>query len=99
MEVGGGVGGQQHAATGVRLKLDPPKPFKGKMVDGLLLELWLYYRVFQKSLCAELFAGSFHDTRFACDMHWTAKPTIVQVDLSGVYVPLRACRNHLWCSL
>ena len=39
------------------------------------------YRVFQKSLCAELFAGSFRGTRLACDMHWTAKPTTVQVEL------------------
>ena len=42
MEVNGGVGGQQHAATGAWFQLDPPKPFEGKMVDGSLLESWLY---------------------------------------------------------
>ena len=42
MEVNGGVGGQQHAAPGARFKLDPPKPFEGKTVDGSLLESWLY---------------------------------------------------------
>ena len=42
MEVAGGIGGQQHAANGVRFKLDPPKRFEGKMVDGSLLESWLY---------------------------------------------------------
>ena len=42
MEVNGGVGGQQHVATGARFKLDPPKPFEGKPVDGSLLESWLY---------------------------------------------------------
>ena len=42
MEVGGSIVGQQHAATGVRFKLDPPKPFKDKVVDGSLLESWLY---------------------------------------------------------
>ena len=42
MEVNGGVGGQQHAANGARFKLDPSKPFEGKMVDGLFLESWVY---------------------------------------------------------
>ena len=45
MEVGGGIVGQQHDATRVRFKLDPPKPFEGKMVDGSLLESWLYQMV------------------------------------------------------
>ena len=42
MEVNGGIGGQQHVSTGARFKLDPPKPFEGKLVDGSLLESWLY---------------------------------------------------------
>ena len=42
MEANGGIGGQQHAATRARFKLDPPKPFEGKMVDGSLLDSWLY---------------------------------------------------------
>ena len=42
MEVSGGIVGQQHAATGARFKLDPPKPFEKKMVDDSLLESWLY---------------------------------------------------------
>ena len=42
MEVGGGIVEKQHAATGARFKLDPLKPFEGKMVDGSLLESWLY---------------------------------------------------------
>ena len=43
--------------------------------------IYIIYRVCQKSLYAELFAGSFRGTRLACDMHWTAKPTNVQVEL------------------
>ena len=43
--VGGSVGGQQHA-VGEQLtwqfKLDPLKLFEGKTVDGSLLESWLY---------------------------------------------------------
>ena len=42
MEVNGGAGGQQHAASGEQFKLDPPKPFEEKTVDGSLLELCLY---------------------------------------------------------
>ena len=38
MEVNGSVGGQQHATTGAQFKLNPPKPFEGKTVDGSLLE-------------------------------------------------------------
>ena len=57
-EVGGGVGGQQHAATGAWFKLDPPKPFEGKMVDGSLLESWLYqmdlYFAIESSILPEL---------------------------------------------
>ena len=58
MEVNGGIGGQQHAATGARFKLDPPKPFKGKTVDGSLLESWLYqmdlYFAIESSIPPEL---------------------------------------------
>ena len=42
MEANGGIGGQQHAATRAQFKLDPPKLFEGKTVDGSLLESWLY---------------------------------------------------------
>ena len=42
MKVNGGVGGQQHVTTGAWFKLDTPKPFEGKMVDGSLLESWFY---------------------------------------------------------
>ena len=42
MAVNGGVGGQQHATTEVRFKLNPPKPFESKMVGGSLLESCLY---------------------------------------------------------
>ena len=57
-EVNGGVGGQQHAATGAWFKLDPPKHFKGKMVDASLLESWLYqmdlYFAIESSILPEL---------------------------------------------
>ena len=42
MEVNGGVGGQQYAASRAWFKLDPLKLFEGKTVDGSLLESWLY---------------------------------------------------------
>ena len=58
MEVNGGIGGQQHAATGARFKLDPPKTFEGKTVDGSLLESWLYqmdlYFAIESSIPPEL---------------------------------------------
>ena len=58
MEANGGVGGQQHATTGVRFKLDQPTPFEGKMVDGSLLESWLYqmdfYSAIESSISPEL---------------------------------------------
>ena len=58
MELNGGVSGQQHAATRVRFKLDPLKPFEGKMVDGSLLESWLYqmdlYFAMESSIPREL---------------------------------------------
>ena len=58
MEINGGIGGQQHAATGERFKLDPPKPFEGKTVDGSLLESWLYqmdlYFAIESSIPPEL---------------------------------------------
>ena len=41
-DVGGGIGGQQHATGEAWFKLDPPKPFEGKTVDGSLLESWRY---------------------------------------------------------
>ena len=41
-DISGGIGGQQHVAGGVRFKLDPPKPFEGKLVDGSPMESWLY---------------------------------------------------------
>ena len=50
-----------------------------RLIDGTLPPPQPY-RVFQKSLCAELFAGSFRGTRLACDTHWIVKPTTVQVD-------------------
>ena len=36
-------GAPQHAAPLVnRFKVDPPKPFDGKTLDGTALESWLY---------------------------------------------------------
>ena len=36
-------GAAQHAAPSVnRFKVDPPKPFDGKTLDGTALESWLY---------------------------------------------------------
>ena len=42
VKVGGGVGGQQHAASGSHFKLGLYKPFEGKTVNGCLLDSWLY---------------------------------------------------------